>query len=46
MAKTIRFQKIKAEASKMPKGKKGKVNINIDLGAANLESKFRVQLTR
>jgi hypothetical protein len=45
MAKTIRFQKIKAEADKMPKGK-NKFKVRVELGEANLESKYRVQLTR
>ena len=45
MAKTIRFQKIKDLAGKIPKGKVKKVK-NIELGNANLESKFLFQLTR
>jgi len=44
MAKTIRFQKIKDLAGKMPKGKAKQVKV--ELGEANLESKYRVQLTR
>jgi hypothetical protein len=43
MAKTIKFQKIKDLAGKMPKGKP---KVKVELGEANLESKFRVQLTR
>ena len=44
MSKTIRFQKIKAEANKMPKGKK--VKVETELNETKLESKFRFKLTR
>ena len=43
MAKTIKFEKIKLEASK---GKTKQVKVEIELGETKLESKFRFRLAR